>query len=71
MMGPLSMRSSLKPLVPVIALATYDVESHEVENLFICDGSVMPRDAGYGYGALVGTIATYVARRIVTNHFTI
>jgi choline dehydrogenase-like flavoprotein len=46
-----------------------DFESHDVENLLICDGSVLPRKLSDGYGAPVATVATYAAQRIVKNHF--
>ena len=46
-----------------------DFESHDVDNLFICDGSVLPRKASNGYGAPVATVATYAAQRIVAKHF--
>lgn len=46
-----------------------DFESHDVENLFICDGSALPRKASHGYGAPVATVATYAAQRIVAKHF--
>jgi choline dehydrogenase-like flavoprotein len=46
-----------------------DFESHDVDNLLIADGSSLPRDASYGYGAPVATVATYAAQRIVAKHF--
>jgi len=44
-------------------------ESHDVEGLFICDGSVVPRAASQGYAGTVATLALLAASRIVTRHF--
>ena len=44
-------------------------ESHDVENLFICDASIMPRCASQGYGAPTGTVAAFISDRIVARHF--
>ena len=52
-----------------ISVVNSDFESHDVENLLICDGSVLPRKASDGYGAPVATVATYAAQRIVKKHF--
>jgi len=52
-----------------ISVVNSDFESHDVENLLICDGSVLPRIASDGYGAPVATVATYAAQRIVKKHF--
>ena len=46
-----------------------DFESHDVKNLWICDGSALPREASHGYGAVVATLATYAAQRIVAKYF--
>lgn len=43
--------------------------SHDVENLLICDGSVIPR-AALGMKCIpVASIAAFAARRIITEHF--
>ncbi len=52
-----------------ISVVNSDFESHDVENLLICDGSVLPREASDGYGAPVATVATYAAQRIVKKYF--
>ncbi|MBI2821902.1 MAG: GMC family oxidoreductase [Acidobacteria bacterium] len=52
-----------------VSVVNSDFESHDVENLFICDGSALPRKASHGYGAPVATMATYAAQRIVARHF--
>ena len=52
-----------------ISVVNSDFESHDVANLLICDGSVLPRKASDGYGAPVATVATYAAQRIVKKHF--
>lgn len=44
-------------------------ESHDVENLLICDASVTPRGATIGYGAPTATVAAFACRRIVARHF--
>jgi choline dehydrogenase-like flavoprotein len=45
-------------------------ESHDVENLFICDSSIMPRCASQGYGGPTATVAAFISERIVARHFT-
>jgi choline dehydrogenase-like flavoprotein len=44
-------------------------ESHDVENLLICDASVTPRGTTIGYGAPTATVASFAYRRIVARHF--
>ncbi|MDA2935379.1 GMC family oxidoreductase, partial [Acidobacteria bacterium AH-259-D05] len=46
-----------------------DFESHDVENLLICDGSATPRNASRGFGSPIATFATYAAQRIVAKYF--
>ena len=48
-----------------------DFESHDVENLLICDGSVPPRIASRGFGSPIATLATYAAQRVVTKYFSV
>ena len=45
-------------------------ESHDVENLFICDASILPRCASQGYGGPTATVAAFISERIVERHFT-
>ncbi|MGE4657832.1 MAG: GMC family oxidoreductase [Gammaproteobacteria bacterium] len=45
-------------------------ESHDVENLLVCDASIMPRCASQGYGAPTATVAAFISERIVARHFT-
>lgn len=52
-----------------VSVVNSDFESHDVENLLVCDGSAMPRKASQGYGTPVATIATFAAQRIVAKHF--
>jgi hypothetical protein len=44
-------------------------ESHDIDGLFICDGSVVPRAASQGYAGTVATVALFAASRIVDRHF--
>jgi len=44
-------------------------ESHDVEGLFICDGSVMPRASSQGYAGSVASLALLASSRIVERHF--
>jgi len=48
-----------------------DFESHDVENLFICDGSVMPCvPAVFGQGgSAIAMLACHASQRIVAKHF--
>jgi len=43
-------------------------ESHDVENLFICDASAVPRQQQYGAMPTVA-VASFAWRRIVSRHF--
>ena len=43
--------------------------SHDVENLLICDASVLPRNPIGQVAMVVATVATFAAQRIVRNHF--
>ena len=43
--------------------------AHDADNLFICDGSVIPRTGTGNSGMVVATVATFAAQRIVQDHF--
>ncbi len=43
--------------------------AHEVDNLFICDGSVIPRTGTGNSGMVVATAATFAAQRMGQDHF--
>jgi choline dehydrogenase-like flavoprotein len=45
-------------------------ESHDVENLLICDGSVIPRACLAHKCIPVCTTAAFAARRIIADHYT-
>ncbi len=45
-------------------------ESHDVENLLICDGSVIPRSTLSQKCIPVCTTAAFAARRIIADHYT-
>lgn len=54
---------------PKSSVVNVNFESHDIDNFFICDASVVPRSAS---GDAVGPIATacvLAAQRIVANHF--
>ncbi len=44
-------------------------ESHDIEGLFLCDASVVPRSGTQGYAGTVATVAVFAASRIAENHF--
>lgn len=44
-------------------------ESHDVENLFVCDNSVIPRVTTGPTGIPLATVAVFAAQRIVERHF--
>jgi choline dehydrogenase len=44
-------------------------ESHDVENLFICDGSVIPRACLVHKAIPVSQLAAFAARRLIADHF--
>ncbi len=45
-------------------------ESHDIEGLFICDGSVIPRGATQAYAGTLVTVGLFAASRILERHFT-
>jgi choline dehydrogenase-like flavoprotein len=45
-------------------------ESHDIENLFICDASVVPRSASGDAVGPIATVSVLAAQRIIANHFT-
>ena len=44
-------------------------ESHDVDNLFVCDNSVIPRVTTGTTGIPLATVAVFAAQRIVERHF--
>ena len=54
---------------PKSSVVDPNFESHDVEGLFICDGSVVPRAASQGYAGTVATVALLAASRIRERHF--
>lgn len=54
---------------PKSSVVNQDFESHDVENLFICDASVVPRSASGDAVGPIATISALAARRIIANHF--
>ena len=62
-----SCRAGVEPATSVV---NANFESHDVEKLLICDGSVIPRVASIGCGATVASVAVFAANRMIANHFT-
>ncbi len=54
---------------PKSAVVNNNFESHDVENLFICDASVQPRSASGDAVGPLATISVLAAQRIIANHF--
>lgn len=54
---------------PNSSVVNVNFESHDVENLFICDASVLPRSASGDAIGPIATVSVLAAERIVANHF--
>ncbi|MGH9902765.1 MAG: GMC oxidoreductase, partial [Pyrinomonadaceae bacterium] len=54
---------------PKSSVVNPDFESHDVENLFVCDASVLPRSASGDAIGPIATVSVLAARRIVSKHF--
>ncbi len=54
---------------PATSVIDARFRSHDVENLFICDGSAIPRTGTGNSGMVVATVATFAAQRLVRDHF--
>ena len=46
-----------------------DFESNDVDNLFICYGSVLPAQCRFNPSMPIAAVSAYAWRRIVANHF--
>lgn len=44
-------------------------QCHDVENLLICDGRVLPRTSIGSLAMAIATVATFAAQRMVEDHF--
>ena len=44
-------------------------ESHDVDHLFVCDNSVIPRVTTGATGVPLAIVAVFAAQRIVERHF--
>ncbi len=44
-------------------------ESHDVDNLFVCDGSVIPRVTTGNSGTPQASVSVFAAQRIIERHF--
>lgn len=51
------------------SVVNQNFESHDVDNLMICDASVQPRTASGDAVGPLATISVLAAQRIVANHF--
>ena len=54
---------------PKTSVVNPHFESHDIEDLFICDASAVPRQQQYG-AMPTATVAAFAWRRIVARHFT-
>lgn len=54
---------------PKLSVVNANFESHDVEGLFICDASVLPRSASGDAIGPIATVSVLAAERIVANHF--
>jgi len=54
---------------PKSSVVNSNFESHDVENLLICDASVIPRSASGDAIGPIATVSVLAAQRIVANHF--
>lgn len=54
---------------PKSSVVNSNFESHDVDNLLICDGSVQPRSASGDAVGPLATISVLAAKRITANHF--
>jgi choline dehydrogenase-like flavoprotein len=54
---------------PKSSVVNSNFESHDVENLFLCDASVVPRSASGDAVGPIATVSVLAAQRIVANHF--
>ena len=61
-----SCRAGVDPKTSVVNL---DFESHDVDNLFICDASVIPRVTTGNTGTPQAAVTVFGAERIVERHF--
>jgi choline dehydrogenase-like flavoprotein len=53
---------------PKSSVVNPNFESHDVENLFICDASVVPRSASGDAVGPIATVSVLAAQRIIANH---
>ena len=54
---------------PKLSVVNANFESHDVEGLFICDASVLPRSASGDAIGPIATVSVLAGERIVANHF--
>lgn len=54
---------------PKLSVVNANFESHDVESLFICDASALPRSASGDAIGPIATVSALAAERIVANHF--
>mgnify|MGYP001188132813 FL=1 len=61
-----SCRAGIDPKTSVV---NPDFESHDIENLLICDGSVIPRVSSGPSGTPQAALSVLAAARIIERHF--
>lgn len=54
---------------PATSVVNPDFESHDLENLLICDGSVIPRTSSGPSGTPQAVVTVFAADRIIERHF--
>ena len=54
---------------PKTSVVDSHFQCHDMENLFICDGSVLPRTSIGSLAMAIATVATFAAQRMVEDHF--
>ena len=54
---------------PKTSVVNLNFESHDVDNLFVCDASVQPRAASGDAVGPLAVISVLASQRIAANHF--
>jgi choline dehydrogenase-like flavoprotein len=54
---------------PETSVVNPSFESHDVDNLFVCDASVIPRVTTGNSGTPQASLSVFAANRIIEKHF--